>query len=1726
MAQPAPQSFMGLGLDGISYWSGTPFANAAFTGSNWLEYAPGEWGSTVFTWDNPQFDPATRLPRYLNSGRLLRMLIYPMNANYSNRPASWPLRSGAGVGRVLVTWTGEADIRLNSGTLVAGASNGAATGSLVNGRRMYQVPGPSASLWIEVHAVNPSNPPTSLRVWLPDPANPNGATLEGQLWHPEFLERVRDLPLGFLRSMDWGQTNGSPQVSWGDRRLPSHVSQTGTLNRRAPADGFSGNRPTGVAYEYMVQLANEVGTDLWVCLPHLADDTYIRKLARLIRFGSDGVEPYAGPTANPVFPPLRTDLKVWVEYSNEIWSQGSSFPQGNWAQQQANALGISRPRFNARQFCRVWRIFQEEFGGTSRLVRVAALFTANDEYNTEFLNEIANYGPTLSPAVTADVASPTTYFGNGIQDWAHQRAQEQAGTADPWFYTTQTFTEGSVTRPVTVAMNAPYWSSASFTRHLNETFTEWKRRIFSGTTLQGGGPDATGEGGGFSAGLATLVLSAFGRPLPLVSYEGGPSIYTDYLDGGDARDDGVTAFMEALNRAPGMREMLRIQLNMAFSKGLRQHGIFVGPAGWWGKFGQWGQLEFMNQDPLTSPRWQELLALQADLATLRPVEAPLGAVPEFATGPRLAAGRAGISLTRNITTTGGNGARSLQIIGTNLLPGLSASVTGDSVLISGNATVGGENFVYARVHDADGDAAWRIFSLYVGGGPGVVLESNLEGANPALNLPWSATHQVEPGWSTPGWTRGSGIVPAAGNDVLAWSQNMPNDEASSTLSAAIASGSWWEISLQPGVGAQALDLRGAEVRFAINRSGFHAPRRYALFTNLTGFADGQQVYLSPRVSATGTTIEWTATLPNTAAFAAVSAPLTFRLVGFGGQFAGHVTRLMGFRIRLVAPGGNTPPQFLENPATLPDAYPGHSYSGTLEPLAVDPGDTITWLKVSGPAWLNIAPGGVLSGTPAAGDTGNNTFTATATDSAGANATLTFHIRVAVQAAMPLISLPPGSYDEGVTVQLSTLTPGASIRYTLNGTTPTSTVGTLYNSTLTLPQGTYTLRAVTFRSGLADSPVASAAYDIRPATAPRITSHPREQVVYAGGEVVFEVGAEGSDPLQYQWRRNGANLAGQNQPTLLLTGVTAAQAGTYDCVVSNSLGTATSQAAVLQVLTANAPNRPILSLPRPRIQLTIPTFTRVYFLLPLENLGGQPLTWTAAAAANSGNANYYHYITQGPTAAGELDFNWRPIVGAAQGGTDLTPSFSSNNSTTVTLPWTFRYFSANQTTLRVSRFGTLQFSSEAVDGNNRTLTSVNAPGDFIAVLWDDWRMDSASSIWSRGSDQEFVVTWDNLHHVNSTATRATFQAILFRDGRLRFQYLSTPSGGFSATVALQNAAKNTGVTVSHVSANSTRNGTSITLGQRMNELHNNTTWTTNATLNPLSSAEQELSIAPGTLPNGTTWTTYIRVTTNDPDRPVEIIPVTFTLGITPWLYINGRQNGTGAFQMISNGSRQARLSNGSLFTTANQTYTFEARNAGQFTLQISGSPRVQISGEHANDFTLVQDLPATIAAGAAATFQIRFVPQGPGIRRARVTLLSNSSEPTYSFTLEGPGMSYVDFWRQQYGLASWGDGALDADPDGDGTNNLLEYALGGHPLLNDTQTTAPRLDWVDGLMGLTFRQQADPALQYRVQYSEDLQNWSTIWIGTGSDNQNILTTIVEPEPASPAARKFLRLHIQR
>ncbi len=82
--------------------------------------------------------------------------------------------------------------------------------------------------------------------------------------------------------------------------------------------------------------------------------------------------------------------------------------------------------------------------------------------------------------------------------------------------------------------------------------------------------------------------------------------------------------------------------------------------------------------------------------------------------------------------------------------------------------------------------------------------------------------------------------------------------------------------------------------------------------------------------------------------------------------------------------------------------------------------------------------------------------------------------------------------------------------------------------------------------------------------PLVTTQPRSQSIIAGQSATFAVTASGLAPLSFQWRFDGANLAGATLSTYTRANAQFTHSGNYDIVVTNTYGAVTSQLALLTV----------------------------------------------------------------------------------------------------------------------------------------------------------------------------------------------------------------------------------------------------------------------------------------------------------------------------------------------------------------------------------------------------------------------------------------------------------------------------------------------------------------------------------------------------------------------------------
>jgi hypothetical protein len=92
----------------------------------------------------------------------------------------------------------------------------------------------------------------------------------------------------------------------------------------------------------------------------------------------------------------------------------------------------------------------------------------------------------------------------------------------------------------------------------------------------------------------------------------------------------------------------------------------------------------------------------------------------------------------------------------------------------------------------------------------------------------------------------------------------------------------------------------------------------------------------------------------------------------------------------------------------------------------------------------------------------------------------------------------------------------------------------------------------------------------------ITQHPQSLTVRPGSNIVFTVAATSRTPFNYQWRFNGGAIPGATGPIYPLNNVQLANDGLYDVVITDGVGPAVSQPAILTVLVNPAIVQPPLS----------------------------------------------------------------------------------------------------------------------------------------------------------------------------------------------------------------------------------------------------------------------------------------------------------------------------------------------------------------------------------------------------------------------------------------------------------------------------------------------------------------------------------------------------------------------
>ncbi|WP_146588218.1 calcium-binding protein [Puniceibacterium confluentis] len=522
---------LAMGLNGISDWSTQhPFLDLMKTARPWVGHLPGQWGGVG--------------AEELRAGGHLS-------------PEGWPLRMPPGVDRleaVLLTDQPVEAVHLRGDYVLR--YDGEAQISLTGrASRVHRTPGqisfhyePGEGLvGVSLSAVNEADPIRNIRILRQDML-PLWET--GVLFNPDWIARIRDLRA--VRFMDWMFTNGASAKSWEDRPRVSDYTYAAR----------------GVPVSVMLALANQIGADPWFSVPHMADDAYVRAFATQVR---DTLDPR---------------LKVYVEYSNEVWN--FLFPQAHWAGEQAVARwGESETgwmQFYGLRAAQVMDIWTGVFGAEAedRLVRVISTHTGWPGLEESVLQSPLGFLELgHMPQDSFDAYAVSGYFGHEIG------GPDMAAQLGGWLDASeaQARQDGAAQGLRRVALRE-YVSAHRFDGAIEPVI---------GALRDGSVREILTEIWPYHADVARK------SGLELIMYEGGSHVTAH---GDTVNDDRLTGFFTMLNYTPQMAALYGDLLTGWSAAGGHLFNAFVDVAAP-GKWGSWGALRHLSD---ANPRWDALMA--------------------------------------------------------------------------------------------------------------------------------------------------------------------------------------------------------------------------------------------------------------------------------------------------------------------------------------------------------------------------------------------------------------------------------------------------------------------------------------------------------------------------------------------------------------------------------------------------------------------------------------------------------------------------------------------------------------------------------------------------------------------------------------------------------------------------------------------------------------------------------------------------------------------------------------------------------------------------------------------------------------------------------------------------------------------------------------------------------------------------------------------------------------
>ena len=376
--------------------------------------------------------------------------------------------------------------------------------------------------------------------------------------------RMMNLMESSLKKLCYNSTDCPDEVgTWAHRAMLSDAVWGGNDGRTPDEDH------KGVPIEVMVELANTLQRDIWVNMPHVADNDYVINYA------------------DYVYENLDSNLQVFVEYSNEVWNPG--FAAHNYAVAEGTKLNLdevppefegsnrdadyfARLRYYSQRAEEIFILWKSEFTNASdtRLVRILGSFIGDRVLTEQMLKNV-----TISNIDAVAIA--------------------------PYFY-------GCTHRIDDEENNFKFCLDAP-------------KVLLEATTLddifdiidQSGTVDVKSIDGTINAVKNQLTVTSANN-LKLVSYEGGQHLVTGVFGSNITDDDKprLRKLFNEANRDPRMKERYLTFLNAwkdLSDEGTSLFTLYTLPQSFY-RFGNFGIKEHLNKPRSESPKFDGVMTFQ------------------------------------------------------------------------------------------------------------------------------------------------------------------------------------------------------------------------------------------------------------------------------------------------------------------------------------------------------------------------------------------------------------------------------------------------------------------------------------------------------------------------------------------------------------------------------------------------------------------------------------------------------------------------------------------------------------------------------------------------------------------------------------------------------------------------------------------------------------------------------------------------------------------------------------------------------------------------------------------------------------------------------------------------------------------------------------------------------------------------------------------------------------